>query len=50
MRGRRRGTGESGVSRADCLQRPEVQAYLEQVKHRIYARWVLPAERPRTSR
>jgi hypothetical protein len=35
------GRGE-GVSFEECFQRSEVQAYLEQIKSRTYARWALP--------
>lgn len=39
-----RGGGGSGqgVSFDECFQRPEVKAYLEQIKGRTYARWALP--------
>jgi TonB family protein len=39
------GTGQ-GVSFEECTKRPEVQAYLEQVHQRMYARWILPAQTP----
>jgi hypothetical protein len=37
------GTG-SGAYERDCLQRPEVTAYMEAMKKRVYARWVVPAD------
>jgi hypothetical protein len=37
------GTG-SGAYERDCLQRPEVTAYMEAMRKRVYARWVVPAE------
>ena len=36
------GTGPGGISWADCQARPEVQAYMERVRRRTYARWILP--------
>jgi TonB family protein len=38
------GTGQGGVSFADCFQRPEVQEYWSSIERRMYARWVLPAD------
>jgi len=38
--------GEGGVSLDDCLKRPEVTSYLEQVRSRMYQRWNLPADAP----
>ncbi len=35
------GTGQGGTN-APCLDRPEAQAYIEGVKKRMYARWLLP--------
>lgn len=40
------GTGPGGVSGADCMSRPEVQAYMARVKQRMYDRWALPADLP----
>jgi hypothetical protein len=37
------GTG-SGAFERDCLQRPEVLAYMDELKRRMYARWVVPAD------
>jgi hypothetical protein len=37
------GTG-SGAYERDCLQRPEVTAYMEAMRKRVYARWVVPAD------
>ena len=37
------GTG-SGAYEKDCLQRPEVTAYMEAMRKRVYARWVVPAD------
>lgn len=39
------GTGMGGAAPA-CFDRPEVQAYWEQIKKRMYARWALPAKLP----
>lgn len=39
------GTG-LGVGFQDCVERPEVQAYMEQIRQRVYARWVLPPDTP----
>ena len=33
------GLGPGGVSEADCLTRPEVQAYLTRLKERVISRW-----------
>jgi hypothetical protein len=38
------GTGAGGEG--DCDKRPEVQAFMEQIKTRMYARWILPADIP----
>ena len=38
------GTGPGGVSWETCMQRPEVQAYLERIRSRVLSRWVLPPE------
>jgi TonB family protein len=40
------GTGSGGVE-SDCLTRPEVLSYTEQIRTRVYARWVVPPEVPR---
>ena len=40
------GSGESVVSETECFQKPEVQAYLDQVTNRMYERWVLPPSVP----
>lgn len=39
------GTGR-GVGSKECLERPEVQSYMEQIKQRVYSRWVLPPDTP----
>jgi TonB family protein len=36
------GTGNGIVSQKECMQKPEVQDYLTQVKSRTLQRWVLP--------
>ncbi|HTO09466.1 MAG TPA: energy transducer TonB [Myxococcota bacterium] len=38
--------GEGGVPLDDCLKRPEVSSYLEQVRSRMYQRWNLPGDAP----
>jgi TonB family protein len=38
--------GEGGVTLDECTKRPEVQAYMEQVRQRMYQRWNLPADAP----
>ena len=38
--------GEGGVPLDDCLKRPEVTSYLEQVRERMYTRWNLPSDAP----
>jgi hypothetical protein len=41
------GTGTGlGVSFEECTARPEVQAYMEQVRLRMLSRWVLPPDTP----
>jgi TonB family protein len=40
------GSGSGGVA-SDCLSRPEVLAYTEQIRTRVYARWVVPPDVPR---
>ncbi len=37
------GTGPGGISFDECQSRPEVQAYMERVRRRTYARWILPS-------
>jgi TonB family protein len=37
------GGGGGGGGDGDCFDRPEVLRYTEQIKERMYARWVLPA-------
>ena len=41
------GTGSGGGDMSDCLSRPEVVQYQEQVRQRMYARWVVPGDVPR---
>jgi hypothetical protein len=36
------GTGPGGISWEQCMARPEVQAYMQQIKTRVLNRWVLP--------
>ncbi len=36
------GTGPGGVSWEQCMRRPEVQAYMRQIRTRVLNRWVLP--------
>jgi TonB family protein len=38
------------VSFEECTARPEVSAYIEQVRQRMLARWVLPPETPANQR
>jgi TonB family protein len=38
--------GSGGGNFEDCLARPEVQSYVEQIRTRMYQRWVLPADAP----
>ncbi|MEX2208871.1 MAG: TonB C-terminal domain-containing protein [Myxococcota bacterium] len=40
------GTGAGGGDTSDCLSRPEVMQYQEQVRQRMYARWVVPGDVP----
>ncbi len=40
------GNGTGGGDISDCLTRPEVLQYQEQVKQRMYARWALPGDVP----
>jgi len=40
------GNGAGGGGDGDCINRPEVLAFLEQIKTRMYARWILPADVP----
>jgi hypothetical protein len=40
------GTGGNG-NNADCLERPEVKAYIEnQIRQRMYSRWAAPGDAP----
>lgn len=38
--------GNGGGNFDDCLARPEVQSYVEQIRTRMYQRWVLPSDAP----
>jgi hypothetical protein len=38
------GGAGSGAYERDCLQRPEVMAYIETMRQRMLARWVVPAD------
>lgn len=40
------GPGGGGGGDGDCLERSEVRAYIDQMKQRMYARWVLPPDVP----
>lgn len=40
------GDGSLGGATPDCLSRPEVKAYTEVIRNRMYARWVLPSDIP----
>ncbi len=40
------GNGPGGGGDGDCFSRPEVVAYQEQIRTRMYARWVLPSDIP----
>jgi TonB family protein len=40
------GNGPGGGGDGDCFSRPEVVAYEEQIRTRMYARWILPADVP----
>ncbi len=40
------GSGSGGGDISDCLSRPEVLQYQEQVRQRMYARWVVPGDVP----
>jgi hypothetical protein len=42
MRGTGGDDGSGGGGGVDCDRRPEVQRYMEEVRERVYARWVLP--------
>lgn len=41
-----KGLGESGISWQDCVGRNAVQGYMQTIKQRVMARWVLPAGAP----
>ena len=43
------GTGGNGNA-ADCLERPEVKAYQDQIKQRMYSRWNAPTDAPANSK
>jgi hypothetical protein len=36
------GTGPGGITWDQCMDRPEVQAYMQHIKNRVLNRWVLP--------
>jgi TonB family protein len=38
--------GDGGGNFDDCLKRPEVQSYVEQIRTRMYQRWMLPNDAP----
>jgi TonB family protein len=38
------GNGPGGGGDSDCDDRPEVRAYTDQIKTRMYARWILPTD------
>ena len=38
--------GDGGGNFDDCVKRPEVQNYLEQIRTRMYQRWMLPNDAP----
>jgi hypothetical protein len=40
------GNGTGGGDPSDCLTRPEVALYIDQIKQRTYARWVAPSDVP----
>jgi hypothetical protein len=40
------GTGPGAVSTADCMSRPEVQAYMDRMHERMISRWALPPDVP----
>jgi hypothetical protein len=40
------GSGTGGGDVSDCLSRPEVMQYQEQVRQRMYSRWVVPGDVP----
>ena len=42
--------GQGGVPLDECLKRPEVTAYLEQVRMRMYQRWVVSGDAPATQK
>lgn len=42
--------GQGGVPLDECLKRPEVNAYLEQVRVRMYQRWVISGDAPATQK
>ena len=44
------GTGTGGSGDGDCLNRPEVLQYQEQLRQRMYARWQAPSDAPVNSK
>lgn len=38
------GGAGSGAYEKDCLERPEVDAYIQAMRKRVYARWVVPGD------
>ena len=44
------GTGTGGGGDGDCLNRPEVQQYQEQLRQRMYSRWQAPNDAPVNSK
>ena len=44
------GSGTGGSGDGDCLNRPEVQQYQEQLRQRMYARWQAPNDAPVNSK
>lgn len=44
------GTGTGGGGDGDCLNRPEVRQYQDQIKERMYARWSAPNDAPVNSK
>jgi len=44
------GNGTGGGGDGDCLNRPEVRAYQEQIKQRMYSRWSAPGDAPVNSK
>ncbi len=44
------GTGLEGGGGDDCLKRPEVARYIEEIRQRTYGRWTPPEETPENSK